>query len=1054
MATASAREAKKYASAGAIAEGALSSIRTVIAFNGQQYEADRYDKALRGGMKSGIYKAAIIGLGLGLTFLSLFSSYTLAFWVGTNYIYEGYIDAGTLLTVFFSVMMGSLSLGQAGPQLAVLGVAQGAAGAIFEVIDRIPEIDTISRSGTRPRDIKGYIKLKGVEFSYPTRPDVKILKGISLDIEAGQTVALVGSSGCGKSTIVSLLLRYYNQSSGKIMIDENDISSINVEYLRKFIGVVSQEPALFNMTIRENLRLADETITEAQMIAACRTANAHRFITQLPQGYDTLVGDRGTQLSGGQKQRIAIARALLRNPRILLLDEATSALDAESENIVQSALEKAAKGRTTIVIAHRLSTIRNADKIFVLNEGTVAEAGKHSELMEIRGYYYDLVNAQVFVDIDEKVAPPIERERVGSLFRRSLSYRRPSSMSSQYSTGDKETFETFYQTSDKSIEKDPKEEIQRLKKELAEEGGKESNLISVLRYARPEIPFIVLGLISCGVQGCVLPVFSLFFTEILNIFGKPSEVMLVEGHWWSLLFLVLGGVQFITMLTQTILFGIAGERLTQRLRSNIFRTLMRMDAAFFDMPNHSSGKLSTRLATDAPNVKGAIDYRLGSVLSALIAIGCGIGIAFYYGWQMALLVIAIFPLGGLGQALQVKFVQGHSDSDAKKIESSGKLALEAVESIRTVQSLTCERILFRQFCSYLDGPHRTAKKRAILQGVSYGFSVSIFFFLYSASFRFGLFLIVNGFLSPMHVMRVLFAISFTAGNIGFASAYFPEYVKAKFAAGIIFKMLGDKPKIDNVSRTGKKHKVGGEVDFDGLHFAYPQRTAVRILKNLNLCIRKGRTLALVGPSGCGKSTLVALLERFYDPDRGHVKVDSNDIRSFNLQHLRSQMALVSQEPILFDSTIGANISYGLSPGSFTQDDIVRAAKIANIHDFIESLPEQYDTRTGEQGTQLSGGQKQRIAIARALVRNPAILLLDEATSALDTESEKIVQKAIDEAGKGRTCIIVAHRLSTVVNADSIAVINGGVVVEQGTHSELMSRKGAYYALTLGQTNAK
>uniref|UniRef100_A0A914Z2K9 ABC-type xenobiotic transporter n=1 Tax=Panagrolaimus superbus TaxID=310955 RepID=A0A914Z2K9_9BILA len=350
-----ANEVNHYAGAGGIAEESLTSLRTVYAFNGQSHECERYDAALEKAKINGIYRSIYIGVAYGATQLIMFCSYCLAFWIGTNFVVDKSMDAQTLITVFFSIMMGSTALGQAGQQFAVIGTAQGAAAATFEIIDK-------------------YCPAK--------------------------LWLLVGSSGCGKSTIISLLLRFYDPSSGDIKLDGNDISGLNLKTLRKFIGVVSQEPTLFDCSIEENIKFGNSDISDDEMWEASKIANANKFISNLPMGYKTTVGERGVQLSGGQKQRIAIARALIRNPKILLLDEATSALDAESEFSVQEALDRARQGRTTIIIAHRLSTIRNADKIIAIKNGKVIETGSHTELISKKGYYHKLVNSQVFVDID------------------------------------------------------------------------------------------------------------------------------------------------------------------------------------------------------------------------------------------------------------------------------------------------------------------------------------------------------------------------------------------------------------------------------------------------------------------------------------------------------------------------------------------------------------------------------------------------------------------------------------------------------------------------------
>nr|XP_006823097.1 PREDICTED: multidrug resistance protein 3-like [Saccoglossus kowalevskii] len=386
-------ELDSYAKAGGVAEEILSAIRTVAAFGGEEKESRRYDTNLIAAKKMGIKKGIVQGAGMGITFLLVFSTYALGFWYGSTLILAGEYTVGNMLTVFFAVLIGAFSLGNASPAIGDIAIARGAAAVIWDIIDTVPSIDSSSSDGETP-PIEGNIQFEDVHFQYPSRPDVKVLKGLNLTVNVGQTVALCGSSGCGKSTTVHLLQRFYDTASGSIKIDGQDIKNINISWLRKHIGVVSQEPVLFATTIAENIRYGKEDVTQAAIEKACKESNAHDFISALPEGYNTLVGSRGAQLSGGQKQRVAIARALVRDPKILLLDEATSALDTESEATVQAALDKASEGRTTIVIAHRLSTIRNADKICSVQNGVIVEEGTHDELMAAEGLYYELVMMQ------------------------------------------------------------------------------------------------------------------------------------------------------------------------------------------------------------------------------------------------------------------------------------------------------------------------------------------------------------------------------------------------------------------------------------------------------------------------------------------------------------------------------------------------------------------------------------------------------------------------------------------------------------------------------------
>ena len=501
------------------------------------------------------------------------------------------------------------------------------------------------------------------------------MQGISFEALPGQTVALVGSSGCGKSTIVQLLLRYYNSDNGKILIDGVDISEINIHHLRNMIGVVSQEPILFNCSIEDNIRYGNYQVTQTEMIAACRMANADNFISGLPNGYKTIVGERGTQLSGGQKQRIAIARALVRNPKILLLDEATSALDAETESIVQQALDKARQGRTTLVIAHRLATIKNADKIIAMKGGQIVETGTHESLMDLKGLYYDLVNAQVFADLNDEPA--------GKLFRQHSTVSTKSYASSI--TSMKRRRSTIISDGgDDGVDQTAKQsEMKRLKEDLATEGAKQSNLLQILKASRPEWIYLIVAIVAALVQGTIFPAFSLFFTQMMQVFSNTDKHKLkTDGHYWALMFLVLGAVQGVCLMTQAFIFGYSAEHLTMRLRSKLFRNIMRMNIAYFDMPTHSSGKLTTRLATDAPNVKSAIDFRLGSVFSAIVSLSCGMGIGFYFGWQMALLMLALFPVVGIGRALHFAYMKGKSDQNNKDTENAGKVGLVKSESKR------------------------------------------------------------------------------------------------------------------------------------------------------------------------------------------------------------------------------------------------------------------------------------------------------------------------------------------------------------------------------------
>ncbi|KAI6685162.1 hypothetical protein NL676_031075 [Syzygium grande] len=1009
-----------YSVAATVVEQTIGSIRTVASFTGEKLAIARYNKSLTKAYKSGVQEGLATGFGFGVVTFIMLCTYALALWFGAKMVLEKGYSGGAVLNIVFAVLTGSLSLGQASPYLSAFAAGQAAAFRI-----------TLE-------DIRGDIELRDVYFSYPARLEEQVLNGFSISIAYGTNAAFVGESGSGKSTVISLIERFYDPQAGEVLIDGINLKEFQLKWIRQKIGLVSQEPVLFTSSIRDNISYGKDGATDEEIWASAKLANAAKFIKKLPQGLDTMAGEHGTQLSGGQKQRIAIARAILKDPRILLLDEATSALDAESERIVQEALDRIMVNRTTIIVAHRLSTVRNANVIAVIRRGRIVEKGPHSELIkEPDGAYSQLIRLQ---EVNNEQCAPPDQDRPelivnsGRHSSRRISFIRSMSQgSSGIGNSSRHSFSVFGVPTGIG----PEDTVPADSSSPPSEALPDVPLYRLAQLNKPEIPVLLLGTIAAIAAGLIMPIFGVLLSYIIKTFYEPPHKLREDSQFWALMFVVLALVSLLVEPLKSYFFAVAGSKLIQRVRSMCFEKVVYMEIGWFDRGENSSGAIGARLSSDAASFRGLVGDALSLLVQNIATTIAGLAIAFEANWQLALIVLASLPVMVANGFVQAKFLQGFS-ADAKKLyEEASEVVADAVGSIRTVASFCAEDRVMELYKQKCRGPIRTGIKQGLISGIGFGTSFFLLYSVYAVSFYAGARLVEDGKTTPAAVFRVFLALLMSAWSVSQSTSLVPDSSKAKSSAASVFAILDQEPKINASSNSGTTlENVKGEIHLNTSASDIPLDPTWKYSEIF--AWRSNRE------SGSGKSTVISLLQRFYSPDSGQITLDGTDIRKLQLKWLRQQMGLVSQEPALFNDTIRANIAYG-KQGNATEAEIVAAAETANAHNFISSLQNGYDTMVGERGVQLSGGQKQRVAIARAIVKAPKILLLDEATSALDAESERVVQDALDRAVANRTTVVVAHRLSTIKGADLIAVVKNGAIAEKGKHETLINIEDGIYA---------
>ncbi len=571
----------------------------------------------------------------------------------------------------------------------------------------------------------------------------------------------------------------------------------------------------------------------------------------------------------------------------------------------------------------------------------------------------------------------------------------------------------------------------------------------LLAFTRP----YRLGLLMAGLASLISTGFFLAFPQLVSRMLDASifeQGNLAQIDRYTLLLVGVFAGQALFSGLQNYLFARAGEGVVADLRRKLFSHLLTLSPRFFE--NHKTGDITSRLTSDVATVQGVASNALVQLFTTPLLFAATLTILFITNWKLSSFILAVVPLVILVAIVLGRFIRRLSKAFQDKVAEANARAEESISGIRVVQSFTAEKLEAERYSRLISESFRTALRRAL---VASGLSGVVFFTIFSALgliFWYGGRLVSLGEITPGQLVSFILYAFNVAASVGTLAGIWSQVQSALGASSRIFELLDTPAELKEPEAPLVLNEVRGEIRLDNIYFAYDDRGEV--LRGVSLTARPGQVVALVGPSGAGKSTLIALIPRFYDVTQGRITLDGVDIRQIKLLDLRQQIALVPQETLLFSGTLEENIRYGKPQA--TEAEVLEAARAANAHEFISSFPQGYQTLVGERGVKLSGGQRQRIAIARALLKNPKILILDEATSSLDSESEALVQEALDKLMKGRTTFVIAHRLSTVRNADTIVVLDKGQVVQQGTHEELLAQGGLYknlYELQFAQDTA-